>query len=229
MSQFPIYCETGQAWLGIAEPLNFATNAFILVAAALAAKEVRRYSLTADAKAPWGPWLLVALLAATGVGSFLWHGWRTALTLMLDTYSGLLFLIALVWVWAGTLWGRRAGFLAVFGLIAGGIASLTLSFFLMMRAPAPLRPLMLTPFFLIVVGLGLAFVRASARHGADAARFGLAAIGCGILAAIARSADLPLCPWVPRGTHFLWHGFLSLAAYLSIVMLCRLKAALKKR
>jgi hypothetical protein len=34
---------------------------------------------------------------------------------------------------------------------------------------------------------------------------------------------LPLCRAVPFGTHFLWHILLSLAAYLGIVMLIRLK------
>jgi hypothetical protein len=52
---------------------------------------------------------------------------------------------------------------------------------------------------------------------------GIAALACGLIAAGARSADLPLCPVIPFGTHFLWHMLLSLAAYLGIATLLRLK------
>ena len=38
-----------------------------------------------------------------------------------------------------------------------------------------------------------------------------------------RSIDLMTCSIIPFGTHFIWHILLSLAAYLGIVMLLRLK------
>jgi hypothetical protein len=219
MPHFPLYCETGHPWLFIAEPVNFATNAFILIAAAFAARLVWRAPGRGDA----GLWLLVGLLAATGVGSFLWHGWRTAFNLMLDTYCGLAFLVALVGLWAGRLGGRWAGAGAVLGLIGAGAISLTLAFLLMRQTPAAWRALMFAPFFLTVVGFGVAFSIATRRRSSLAARFGGWAIASGLAAAVARSADLPLCPWMTSGTHFLWHTFLSLAAFLSIAMMLRLK------
>jgi hypothetical protein len=216
----PLYCETGHPWLGIAEPVNFATNAFILVAALFATRRVLR----SPHKTDLGLWLLVALLYSTGIGSALWHGLRTAFTLALDTYSGLLFLIALVGLWIGTLYGRRAGVLGLAGFVAIGFGSLALSFRLMGTAEPALRPLMLAPFFLTVIAAGGALILATrAKAGADAARLGLLTLGCGLIAATGRSADLPLCPYTPFGTHFIWHTFLSLAAYLSIALLLRIK------
>ena len=220
MSHFPLYCETGHSWLGIAEPVNFATNAFILIAAAMAGRMILRSPYRHD----WDLWLLVALLAATGIGSFLWHGWRTAFNLALDTYCGLLFLLCLVWRWSGMVWGRRAGVLGVLGLIGGGFVSLALAFHMMAGAPMALRPLMLAPFFFVVVILGTALTAGAYRKIPDAGRYGVLAMAAGLIAATARSVDLPLCPWVPTGTHFLWHGFLSLAALSGIAVLQTLKA-----
>jgi len=40
---------------------------------------------------------------------------------------------------------------------------------------------------------------------------------------VCRSIDLMMCGIIPFGTHFIWHILLSLAAYLGIVMLLRLK------
>jgi hypothetical protein len=216
----PIYCETGHPWLGIAEPVNFATNAFIIVAAIFAARLIQRSPYKNDT----GLWLLVALLACTGIGSFLWHGLRTPFTLALDTWSGLLFLLALVAVWFEALYGLMAGIAATAGFTVAALGSLFVSFRLMMASAPSLRPLMFAPFFLIVTGAGVWLVAATrTRAGQGAARIGMTAIGCGLAAAAGRSLDLPLCPYPPFGTHFLWHILLSLAAYLSIAALLSLK------
>ena len=215
----PVYCETGHPWFGIAEPVNFITNAFIIVAAGFAAEYVAKSPHRRDA----GPWLLVGLLLLTGIGSFLWHGLRTPFTLALDTWSGILFLITLIWLWVGALYGRAAGFLGSVGFVAAAVGSLALSFRLMTAATPAARPLMFAPFFLTVVAAGTWLVRATWRKaGIGTARWGMAALVCGLIAAAGRSADLPLCHAIPFGTHFAWHTFLSLAAYLSIVMLVRL-------
>jgi hypothetical protein len=40
-----------------------------------------------------------------------------------------------------------------------------------------------------------------------------------LLALVFRTADLLVCPYFPLGTHFLWHIFLSLAAFLGVLVL----------
>jgi hypothetical protein len=219
--QGPIYCETGHPWFGIAEPVNFATNAFIIVAALLAARLIAQSPQRSSA----GLWLLVVLLFSTGIGSFLWHGLRTPFTLALDTWSGILFLLALIWLWLGALYGRVVGLFGTVGFVAAAFGSLVLSFRLMPASDPTLRPLMLLPFFLTVIAAGTGLVAATRRKaGTAAAGLGTAALVCGLIAAVGRSVDLPLCRAIPFGTHFVWHMFLSLAAYLSIVMLVRLKS-----
>ena len=219
--QGPIYCETGHPWFGIAEPVNFATNAFIVIAALLAARLIAKSPQRSNA----GLWLLVVLLFSTGVGSFLWHGLRTPLTLALDTWSGILFLLALIWLWLGALYGRVVGLFGTVGFVAAAFGSLVLSFRLMPASDPTLRPLMLLPFFLTVIAVGAWLVAATWNKAEiDTARLGTAALGAGLIAAVGRSADLPLCHAIPFGTHLFWHMFLSLAAYLSIVMLVRLKS-----
>lgn len=218
----PIYCETAHPMrfggFVIAEPVNFLTNIFILLAALAAVRLLRRRRFSTP-----GQWLLVVLLFMTAFGSFAWHGIRTPLTLALDSWSGLAFLISLVGVWAGVLYGRWIGILAAVGfvLLAGG------SFFAGFHVAALLggalaRRLVFVPFFLLVTLFAMVLIRATAARNADAARSGLYVLLCGLAAAVGRTTDLFVCPWLPVGSHFIWHIFLSAAAYLAFVLLSTL-------
>lgn len=221
-ASLPLYCETSHPMVFgsfvIAEPVNFVTNVFILLSALAAVRLLlRRRSSTP------GQWLLVVLLFMTAFGSFAWHGIRTPLTLALDSWSGLAFLITLVGVWAGALYGRWVGILAAVGfvLLAGG------SFFAGFHVASLLgggvvRRLVFVPFFLLVTLFAVVLIRATAARNADAARVGFYVLLCGLAAAVGRTADLFVCPWLPVGSHFIWHIFLSIAAYLAFVLLCAL-------
>lgn len=222
MPDGPVYCETGHPWLGIAEPVNFFTNVFILLAALLAVRLV----LHAPARRRVGPWVLIALLLATGISSFLWHGFRTPLALRLDGLCGVAFLIALIFLWASGLYGWVRGLMWTAAQVAAMAMGLMLSFFVLARgldAADALRPLILAPFFLVVAVGGAGLVLGLHRQGGPGAgRLALGTLGCGVAAALARSADLASCAVLPFGTHFLWHGFLSLAAYGGISALLAL-------
>jgi len=50
-----------------------------------------------------------------------------------------------------------------------------------------------------------------------------------VVAFIFRTADLSVCGLIPFGTHFLWHIFLSGAAYLAILFLVTADDSLKTR
>lgn len=218
----PVYCETGHPWFGIAEPVNFFTNALILLAAIAATVRLLREKPSH----PTGLWLLVVLLYATGIGSALWHGLRTYWALRVDSLSGLFFLLALVGLWAGQLWGRIRGWLATFGFVVLSVTVLRLSLHLMGDVPKNLRPVMFLPFFIEVIAVGAVLVQVSyIRAGRRAARLGIATVVCGMIAAVGRSLDMVLCAWLPFGSHFIWHTFLSLAAYLGICALMALMAS----
>lgn len=216
----PIYCETGHPWLGIAEPVNFITNLFAILAAFLATRLVMRSPQRHDV----GLWLLVLLLYAVGIGSALWHGMRTMLTLALDTAPGLLFLLVLVGLWMGRLYGRLAGVLAPVALITACFATVASVHHLAGPLSGIASPLRFASAFLPVIVLAIGLIVATARRNPQAARAGTFALAAALIAATARSVDLMVCPFTPFGSHFLWHGFLSLAAYLAIVTMLRLKA-----
>lgn len=185
------YCERASAayW---AEPVNAVTNAAFLVAAAVMAHRLRGQHLPLA----WG---LVAILAAIGIGSFLFHTHANRLTALMDVLPILAFILVYVFAATRDLLGARpwlagvatAGFVPyaaalvpLFGLVPGLGSSAG-------YAPVPL---------LILIYAGLLRARAP-----DTAR-GLA-VGAGILvlSLTFRTLDGPLCGAVPIGTHFLWH------------------------
>ena len=221
----PIYCETGHPWLYMAEPVNTLTNIFILIAAYLAFRQVgrSRVGYTADLV------VLLLLLTSCGIGSFLWHGLRTMWALQLDWIPGVLFLFVFCGFWIQQLYGRLAGVLGPLALLAAVIGSVWLSWrYLGAVQPTP-SSLRFVPAFATVAIVGLGMVAATARkYGASAASLGAVILLCGVAAAVFRSIDLLVCPFIPFGTHFLWHILLSTASYLSILLLLRMKTQGKK-
>ncbi|MEW8428994.1 MAG: hypothetical protein G8D61_04715, partial [gamma proteobacterium symbiont of Ctena orbiculata] len=69
------YCERidDSFW---AEPLNAATNLVFLFAAAAQIRALRQSA--EPIRRLWDLWALTGLLAAIGIGSFLWHTFATA-------------------------------------------------------------------------------------------------------------------------------------------------------
>lgn len=218
----PIYCETGHPWLFMAEPVNTVTNAFIIIAALFALAQVRR----ARVGCPPDLVVLLFLLFATGIGSFFWHGFRTRLALAFDALPGLLFLFIFAGVWICALYGRWAGLAGALALIGAAFGSLVLGRHYLSGLAGMPPAIFLVPAYVTISIVGAALALATARrHGTAIARLGGIAVLCGVIAAACRSIDLLMCRIVPFGTHFLWHILLSLAAYLGIVMLVRLKQA----
>lgn len=185
------YCERLDAgyW---AEPVNALTNAAFLIAALV------MWARTRGAPLPFAP-MLIAILAAIGVGSFLFHTHAQRWAALADVIPILAFILAYLYT------ANRA-FLGLRPWPALGATALFLPY-----AAA------LVPLFARVPGLGssaayapvplliLIYAALLARRAPATAR-GLA-IGAGILivSLTARTLDEPLCSAIPTGTHFLWH------------------------
>jgi hypothetical protein len=216
----PIYCETGHPWLGMAEPLNTITNAAIIIAAYLAWRYVRRSGV----KMGGDLGLLLFLLTAVGVGSTLWHGLRTHWALQLDWIPGVAFLLVFTLLWFRQLFGWAAGILGIVAMYAGVIASVAFSWGYFGGLHSATSNLRFVPGFAVITLFGILLTVATARrYGREAGMQGLAILLCGIGAAVARSVDLLVCPFIPIGTHFLWHLLLSTAACLGILLVVRMK------
>lgn len=220
----PIYCETGHPWLGLAEPVNTITNAAILIAAYLAYRYVKR------SRVPFSGDLILLLFLLTwvGIGSALWHGLRTRWALTFDWVPGVLYLLVL-----SVLWIRQMFRGAWLGWFAGIVGMLVMAFLggwgirAFGETLAQITPnLRFAPMFATVTVFGIAMVSATAlKYGREAARLGVAILVCGVFAAVARSVDLLVCPYIPTGTHFLWHIGLSTAACLGVVLMVKIKKA----
>ena len=191
MREIDGYCERlGPGYW--AEPVNALTNlAFVLAALVMWLRTRGDRDRTET--------LLVAVLGAIGLGSFLFHTHARAWSALADTAPILAYVLIYIFAINRAGWGLRrvpallltAGFLPyaaamvpLFGLVPGLGGS---------AAYAPI-PLLILIYAALLRGRAPALAR------------GLA-MGAGILivSILFRARDAPLCGIWPRGTHFLWH------------------------
>lgn len=205
--QGPVYCEMfvgGEGWLF--EPVNTWTNLAPIAAGLLALVMLWRWR-------PVGavPWVMAGLLLATGIGSFVWHGFHSRPALLVETATGLLFFLCyLVW-WARLAWGWLWGVVACILFLAIAIGQ----FFVLRPADEVEVGLRVIAVALV---FGLALLWATSRRGFGAAVLQVEALALALAAAAAffRTIDAVTCEVVPFGTHFLWHLLLALAAFTAI-------------
>ncbi|MGQ0674097.1 MAG: ceramidase domain-containing protein [Hyphomicrobium sp.] len=206
------YCERGTDAGFWAEPLNAATNAAFIVAAILAALELARRP---DARHRPGAWLLVALLFAMGIGSFLFHTYATRWAGYADTLPIGLFMLAylayalrrflrLGWAWVAL---GIAGFVAA--LKAAGSVSCSIT--LISAVDAARGPCLNGSAGYVPALVALVLIAAALVVQRHPAALGLAAASLIFLASITfRTLDWELCQSSivlghRAGTHFLWH------------------------
>ncbi|MEM8978588.1 MAG: ceramidase domain-containing protein [Pseudomonadota bacterium] len=185
------YCERldPSFW---AEPLNAVTNAAFLIAAGVVAWCI------------WGKTdgaakILIGLLAAIGVGSFLFHTFGTPWAGAADVIPIVLFSLFYIYLatrhfWQAPIWAALLAVglffpyaaLVTWGMVQIGLDGTSASY---------------TPICLLIALYGFALI----TRAPQTAR-GLL-IGAGILALSItfRALDLPLCDAWPIGTHFAWH------------------------
>jgi len=186
------YCERLDAsyW---AEPVNAVTNAAFLIAAFLCWRMI-------GARADVGARLLTVILAAIGVGSYLFHTHAQIWALMADVLPIQAFI--LVYVYCATVrffdlprWAGAAAVVLFFpyaALVAQGVAA----------AVGPLNGSVgYVPVPILILGYALAL----RRRAPEAAR-GLAIGACILVVSLVfRTLDAAVCGAIPFGTHFLWH------------------------
>jgi len=184
------YCERldPSFW---AEPVNALTNLAFLAAAALMWGRASGLPLAR---------MLVAVLAAIGLGSFLFHSFATVWAGVADVLPIGVFVALYIFAACRDFIGLRDGWafvgaLALFGLVVGIAAVLSAA------APALGANASYIAVDLMILGVGIALL-------ARDRRLGLGLIGGAALLAVsitARMLDMVLCDIWPVGTHFLWH------------------------
>ncbi|WP_026424556.1 hypothetical protein [Actinokineospora inagensis] len=200
------YCErTGpEFW---SEPVNAWTNVAFLVAAFFAYRDVRRVA------APWCLWLLVGLLTAIGIGSFVFHTVATRWAVSFDTGPIIAFMITYVVLFPKLFLGLRwrlawlgapvfIAFAVLVNLVLGGGSYL---------------PALLGMAVLAIILLVRGDHRRALWFTGIAALFGVSLA--------LRTIDLDVCARFPLGTHFAWHVLNSVVLYLLIRVAAKRVAA----
>lgn len=198
-----IYCERvgPEFW---AEPLNAISNAAFLMAALGGLLIWRRRG--AD---DWPALLLILLIAAIGIGSFLFHTFATRWAAAADVLPIIICLLAFLFI------AQRR----MFGLSAV-TAALGLAIFLGLNV---LNGFLSPPGFLNGSGTYLPALAAIffgaviLQMRADpAARMLFLLTGVFALSITLRSIDMAVCDALPIGVHYFWHILNGLAFYIAI-------------
>jgi len=204
------YCERigPEFW---SEPLNAVTNAAFLVAA-LCAFVLWRRKTPDDLPAL----LLIAIVFATGVGSFLFHTFATRWAALADVIPIALFIQVFLFFalkrFLGLQWWLALGTVIAFFAATPFIG----------RAVAPLVGSSggYIPALLAIFVVGAFFVRKDRRLGAEVLLTGVVFL----LSLTFRTLDEPLCARIAVGTHFLWHILNSVVLFLLLRVLIRHRA-----
>ncbi len=185
------YCERlGPAFW--AEPLNAATNAAFLIAALVMAWRVR------GAHLPLAN-ILVGILAAIGIGSFLFHTFATRWAGLADTLPILAFILAYIFAATRDYFGVSSWIAALAVVAFFPFAALTVPLFGLI--PGLASSAGYAPVPLLILG----YAAALRRRAPETAR-NMAVAGVLLVVSLTfRTLDEPLCAVWPIGTHFLWH------------------------
>ncbi len=191
MSEIDGYCERldSSYW---AEPVNAITNLAFLIAAFIMWRRV------CDQKMPLAR-VLVMILAAIGVGSFLFHTHARVWAAIADTTPILLFILIYIFAVNRDVWGL--GKWAALGLTAlfFPYAFLTIPIFQLIPGLGSSAGYAPVPLLILIYAYLLRFRDPETARGL--------ALGAAILVVsiIFRALDEKVCGVWPMGTHFMWH------------------------
>jgi hypothetical protein len=194
-----LYCERTDAsfW---SEPVNGLSNAAFLVAAALAFDMWRRGD-----RGDWPALALISVVAAVGVGSFVFHTVATRAAILADVIPIAIFIY-------GYLLLALARFLHFRVIVAGAVVIAFAVCAQGLSALAPPRLLNGSIGYLPALA-ALTAVTLAAGERATRRSLGLAALVFAISLGF-RTADMAICPEFPLGSHFVWHVLNAVVLYV---------------
>lgn len=202
MAYVDLYCERLGPGL-LAEPVNAATNAAFLVAAWLLWRQFPRER----GGAPDSTLLiaLIALIAAVGIGSTLFHMLATGWALWLDLLPILAFQIVFLWCYARRIIGWTPAAAAAFAATFLALALYSRQFPELLNGSLTYAPAMA-----VLTALAV-YHRAAGKPGPWLLTAAAATFAVSLLL---RTIDAAVCAAFPTGTHFLWHLLNAVVLYL---------------
>ncbi|MEM7295111.1 MAG: hypothetical protein AAF330_00540 [Pseudomonadota bacterium] len=191
-AQFDGYCERTDLTFW-SEPLNALTNAAFLIAALVMWQRTRGADLPIAS-------LLCLILAAIGIGSFLFHTFATGWAALADVIPIGLFILLYLFAVGRDFLGLPVWVAAILALAFGPYA------YLMLPLLDSLPFFRISDFYWTVPILLVAFIPFVMRTNLTTAQGML--IGAAVLCAsiTLRSVDEPLCAQFRIGTHIFWHA-----------------------
>jgi hypothetical protein len=194
-----LYCERTDAsfW---SEPVNALSNVAFLIAAAVAFRLWRR-----GGRDDWPALALIAVVAAVGIGSFVFHTVATRAAILADVIPIAIFIY-------GYLLLSLVRFLHFKAVAAGAIVVAFAASAQALAASAPPRLLNGSVGYLPALA-ALVAVALSAGEPAARRSLGLAAAVFAVSLAF-RTADTAICAEFPLGSHFVWHVLNAVVLYM---------------
>lgn len=174
-----------------AEPINAITNAAFLIAAFVVASRLRGSNLQIA-------WAMTSLLAAIGIGSFLFHTFATAWAGAADVIPIVLFVLLYLFAASRDFLGLSPTLSAIAVLAFLPISAAVIP--LMSQLPLYGVSAAYLPVPLVILLYAILLRRT--RRLAWGLMFGA---GLLMLSLTFRSLDMPICAHAPLGTHFAWH------------------------
>lgn len=215
-----LYCERTDPGFW-AEPVNALTNLSFIAAAAWGGVSARRRG--EDSRAVW---LLIALAAVIGLGSFLFHSFAQVWAGFADTIPIWSFVALACAISAVRIGGFRPGRVAIGALILAALIAVLVAS--LPEAPRKGPPVLngSLQYAPAVVALA-AFAALAWWRRSPLAGWITAALGVFLISLTARSLDLAVCARFPLGLHWIWHlmNGLLIGIVLQIVIRARQRDA----
>ena len=198
-----MYCERTQYGF-FEEPLNVLSNLGFLIGAFYLCKFIRTKE-----KQPFSSYFMIIICGVIGIGSMVFHA--TA-----RMWAAVYFDVMPIAIFAAVLMFLLARHVLRLGII-GTTLMLALLIFenyifksFVNHAPDGYVSLIPCAFFLIFISVYMAFTKNISAHSISLATV------IAVVAITLRALDTRICDIFPYGTHFLWHGFMSVFMYIVI-------------
>ncbi|WP_420584605.1 ceramidase domain-containing protein [Ruegeria sp.] len=185
------YCErlTPAYW---AEPINAVTNAAFLIAAFVMWRRVKGQGMPLAM-------VLVVILAAIGIGSYLFHTHAQVWSAMADVLPILLYILVYIFAINRNVWHMKPLPAALVTALFIPYAAATIPLFQFVPGLGGSAAYAPVPLLILIYALLL-------RHRVPDTARGLAIGAVILIASITfRALDEPICAQIPLGTHFMWH------------------------
>jgi len=196
------YCERAGSSSWNAEPVNAVTNLAFFVAAWFIWKLLEKHKIT-----DWKWQLLPVSVFLIGIGSSLYHTFRSPLTMLADAVPIYLFFLVYFFLFSKAFLKRTKRAVMVTVLFAATLLLVTI------YTPRELLNGSIRHFLNAATLLGMAVV-VRVKFGRKANLF-FSVFAVYSLAILGRTIEPAVCQFFPVGTHFSWHILTAASAYLA--------------